>query len=311
MTDGEPSQPIQPLETADSDPRDIEIASLRDQLRAFQSAGNQLDAKVKAIQKELTNRNPERTKLPSNLKLPPLDKYGGTKHEDLLAWLFQMNEQLTLLQIDEDDTRIVFAGTALTGNAKTWYRAMRMEKVVKTWDDFQSSLKAHFFPIDPIRHARDQLHPLVQTGSVRDYTATFRHLISIIGNMSEDEKLDRYVRGLKTRTRNQVELKEPNSFEEACRLAEMIDVSNDRIFNRSVYPPRPQHRRQGPEPMDLNAIPEHREKPKFKKLTPEEKDRRRREGLCLYCGSSEHKLDGCPLRKPQGKGFQRPNRGAK
>jgi hypothetical protein len=62
--------------------------------------------------------------------------------------------------------------------------------------------------------------------------------------------------------------------------------------------------------MELNAIPDRRGQPKFKKLTPEEKERRRREGLCLYCGSNQHHLDGCNLRKPQGKGPQRPNRGA-
>ena len=291
-----------------------EIAALRAQLKDFQRAGNTLTNQVAALQAQL-NANLSRSapKLPSSLKLPTIDKYSGDKKEDLLAWLFQINEQLALLQINEEETRIVFAGTALTGNAKTWYRAMRTEGSVKTWADFQISLKAHFYPVDPVKHARDLLHPLTQTGSVRDYTATFRHLSAIIGNMSEDEKLDRYIRGLKTRTRGQVELKEPETFDEACRLAEMIDVSNDRIFgganhSRSAYPQRP--RRNGPEPMDLNAVSDRREKPKFKKLTPEEKERRRKEGLCLYCGSDKHKLDDCPLRKPQGKGPQRPNRGA-
>jgi hypothetical protein len=157
----------------------------------------------------------------------------------------------------------------------------------------------------------------VQSTSVRDYTAKFRHLCTIIGKISEEEKLDRYVRGLKTRTRFQVELKQPSTFDEACRLAEIIDVSNDRIFsnihtNRVVHPQQQHHkpRRDGPVPMEVNAIPEPKEKPKFKKLTPEEKERRRREGLCTYCGSNQHKLEECPLRKPQGKGPQRPNRGA-
>ena len=255
--------------------------------------------------------------MPPHFKLPTLDKYSGGKSEDLLAWLFQVNEHLTIMRIDDDETRIVFAGTALTGNAMTWYRAMRLEGSVESWEDFQHSLKAHFYPIDPVKRARDQLHDLKQTTSVRDYTASFRHLIAIISSISEDEKLDRYIRGLKTRTRGEVELKEPESFDEACRLAEMIDVSNDRIFgganhsrNRSSFVPFKQ-RRQGPEPMDLSAVTDHREKPKFKKLTPEEKERRRREGLCLYCGSDKHKLDDCNLRKPQGKGPQRPNRGAK
>jgi|JI7StandDraft_1071085.scaffolds.fasta_scaffold120524_2 hypothetical protein len=292
------------------------IAKLEADLKNFQHAGNRLQQKVSSLQEQLFAAQQNTPKLPSSLKLPTLDKYGGDKREDLLAWLFQVNEQLSLLQISDEEYRIVYAGTALTGNAKTWYRSMRMEGSVKTWAEFQTSLKAHFYPVDPIKHARDQLHPLQQTGSVRDYTATFRQLTAIIGTMAEDEKLDRYVRGLKTRTRREVELKEPDSFDEACRLAEMIDISNERVFggsnlNRSTFLPRVQPRRHnGPEPMDINALHNQKEKPKFKKLTPEEKERRRREGLCLYCGSDRHQLDGCPLRKPQGKGFQRPNRGA-
>jgi Ty3 transposon capsid-like protein len=298
-------------------PTDAEqIAKLEAELKSFSHAGNRLQQKVSILQEQLFAAQRHSSKLPSSLKLPSLDKYGGDKKEDLLAWLFQVNEQLSLLQISDEEYRIVYAGTALTGNAKTWYRSMRMEGSVKTWADFQTSLKAHFYPVDPIKHARDQLHPLQQTGSVRDYTATFRQLTAIIGTMAEDEKLDRYVRGLKTRTRREVELKEPDSFDEACRLAEMIDISNDRVFGgsnltRSTFLPRSQPRRHnGPEPMDINALHNQKEKPKFKKLTPEEKERRRRDGLCLYCGSDKHQLDGCPLRKPQGKGFQRPNRGA-
>ena len=290
-----------------------EIARLTAKLAKFQKAGVQLEDKVASLQSLLASMKPS-SKLPSSIKLPTIDKYSGDKREDLLAWLFQVNEHVTLAQINEDEIRIVFAGTALTGNAKTWYRSMRMAGEVTTWEEFQTNLKAHFYPIDPVKQARDQLHPLTQTTSVRDYTATFRHLCAIIGNMSEDEKLDRYIRGLKTRTRGQVELKEPETFDEACRLAEMIDVSNDRIFG-GLHSSRPANqfskpRRDGPVPMELNAIPAPGEKKKFQKLTPEEKERRRRDGLCLYCGSNQHHLDGCNLRKPQGKGPQRPNRGA-
>jgi hypothetical protein len=301
MPENPSSQPAAAsVEVPEPTAQERELTELRAQLKQFQRAGQILTAQVTTLQGQLDATLSKKSKLPSNIKLPPLDKYGGSKNEDLLAWLFQVNEQCTILQIEEDETRIVFAGTALTQNAKTWYRAMRLEGNVKTWDDFQISLKAHFYPVDPVKQARDQLHPLVQTGSVRDYTATFRHLIAIIGTMSEDEKLDRYIRGLKTRTRHDVELKEPDSFDEACRLAEMIDVSNDRAFggfsSARAYPPPPPAPNQGPEPMDLNAVSDPQEKPRAP-VTSEEKERRRREGLCFYCGSDKHKLDGCNLRK--------------
>jgi plasmid maintenance system killer protein len=304
---------------ADSRPKvpttEEKMAALEAEIAKFHTAGGQLQATVNSLQNQLITALTKPTNKPhsSSMRLPPLDKYSGNRNDDLLSWLFQVNEQLSLMHdIDNDEKRIVFAGQALTGNAKVWYRAMRIEKKIKTWEDFEDNLKKHFYPVNPVKQARDQLHNLSQTTSVRDYTATFRHLCAIIDNISEDEKLDRYVRGLKTRTRGQVELKEPDTFDEACRLAEMIDVSNDRIFgsSRPTFSVATKPRRQGPEPMDLGAVPEHRGKPKFKKLSPEEKERRKKEGLCLYCGSGEHQLDGCPLRRPQGKAPQRPNRGA-
>ena len=143
-----------------------EMAALKAELKRFQRAGNQLHATVNSLQGQLLASLTKSANKPhsSSMRLPPLDKYSGNKSEDLLSWLFQVNEQLSLMHdIDSDEKRIIFAGQALTGNAKVWYRAMRVENKLKTWQDFQTSLKAHFYPIDPIKHARDQLHPLTQT----------------------------------------------------------------------------------------------------------------------------------------------------
>jgi hypothetical protein len=43
--------------------------------------------------------------------------------------------------------------------------------------------------------------------------------------------------------------------------------------------------------MDLNAV-------SFKKITPEERQRRMDLRLCLYCGGSGHQVRGCPVKKP-------------
>jgi hypothetical protein len=43
----------------------------------------------------------------------------------------------------------------------------------------------------------------------------------------------------------------------------------------------------GPTPMDLSAV-------KGKKITPEERKRRRQGGLCMYCGDIKHFATSCP-----------------
>src|SRR6202022_1354180 len=52
----------------------------------------------------------------------------------------------------------------------------------------------------------------------------------------------------------------------------------------------------GPAPMDLSAV-------KGKKITPEERKRRREGGLCMYCGDSRHFAASCPrkLKAAEGK----------
>jgi len=103
-----------------------------------------------------------RSPLPHNFKAPNLESYSGHKGEDLRAWLFQANEQLDLLGVTDDEARIKIAGMALSKNAKTWYLSVRGPTCsdanrVTTWDQFQTALMAHFYPIDPIKQARDRI----------------------------------------------------------------------------------------------------------------------------------------------------------
>ena len=118
------------------------------------------------------------------------------------------------------------AGMALRKEAKVWYHFARnpdSPNRVTTWKEFTTQLRDNFCPIDPIKVARDRIADLRQVSSVRDYTSRFRQLTNIITNMSETEKLDRYVRGLKPRTRQEVDMKEPQTFIEAVKIAERID----------------------------------------------------------------------------------------
>ena len=44
--------------------------------------------------------------------------------------------------------------------------------------------------------------------------------------MSHDEKIDKYVRGLKPYIQKELLIKDPPTLEEACRIAERIDTIN-------------------------------------------------------------------------------------
>ena len=272
------------------------------------------------------------SRLPPGFKTPKLEPFVGKKGEDLTAWLFQAEEQFSLLYITDDDLRIRIAGMAFRGAAKTWYHSVRSDTLpeaerLSQWGPFKVSLIEEFSPVDPVKTARDQLADLRQEGSVREYTSRFRHLCTIINNISEAEKVDRYVRGLKARTRREVELRDPpvQTFAEASKIAERVDNNLDRVFTpRSPQPSNPQKRKDGPVPMELGMMQRGAggsgrplppdDKPRRGRLDPEERERRRSKGLCLYCGSGEHKLEDCKIKprtgRPQGNGQGRSPRGA-
>lgn len=231
--------------------------------------------------------------LPKNLRLPNFESYSGHKYEDLEAWIFQIEEYFSLLKIQDEELRIQIAGTALRKDARIWYRSARISEgdKIRSWEEFKIQIKNQFCPINPIKLARDKISELRQTTSVRDYTCQFRQLCTIISSMSEDEKLDRYIRGLKLRTRKEVEIREPSTFLEAVRIAEKMDICLDRVYQPSsrLFQQTRFYHQNGTTPMEINTLQ------KKGPISKEEKERRMKNNLCMYCGSSNHMRDKCPI----------------
>ena len=137
---------------------------------------------------------------------------------------------------------------------------------------------------------------------MRDYTAHFRRLCSTIRKIADEEKLDRYVRGLKYKIQKEVNLKNPATYLEATQLAERIDITFDRAY--SMSDDRPRDSKPMPTPMDLNAMEKGKRDPKAKErrkpLTDAEKQGRKDRNECLYGGSKDHQLADCPLKPRKG-----------
>ena len=73
------------------------------------------------------------------------------------------NNQLTL----DDQTKMNFASTLLTGTASNWwYMKVMSQATPTTWNDFKAAVVAEFVPFDHLRRTRDKLRNLVQHNSV-------------------------------------------------------------------------------------------------------------------------------------------------
>lgn len=86
----------------------------------------------------------------------------------------------------------------LGGDAQLWSRTVVATKPigVLTWPELKQLLLAHWRPVDARQKARDELALCKQTHTVEAYTSTFRRILLGLPHLTDDEALDRFVRGL-------------------------------------------------------------------------------------------------------------------
>ena len=188
------------------------------------------------------------------------------------------------------------------------------------WDEFVAEVRAQFRPENWSRRGRDELATMYQYSkeSVADFLHRFRATCLKIEHLSEDEKLDRFVRALQQDVRLQVELRNPATFHDAALFAERADAVLARTTghgsrqnwqqkkNKGGYRPPPTPAQtsgetstgQGPEPMEIGTM---RRKP----LTSAEIQQLRAQNACFYCRkpNAGHLARNCPEKKQkQGNG---------
>ena len=239
---------------------------------------------------------------------------GSSTQTDVGSWLFQLRQYLLLSHkaLADQAEGIVYAASFFRGHAALWWRS-QVEANGKvcpylTWESFAEAVKLQFRPVNAVKAARDCLASLTQQRSVQDYVSQFRILCLQIPDISEGEKMDRFVRGLKPQIQREVEMKEPQTFEEVIRMVERADAVEFRIRQRYAPPtqrtfsPRttaisaPTHitptfssapTTMGPTAMELGAI-------RLAPLTVAERERLRKIGGCFRCRKVGHISSQCP-----------------
>ena len=221
-------------------------------------------------------------------------------------WTFQMNLFIDYTQLPEAN-RVPYATTLLREEAATWWRSkVRRSEDKLTWEQFQEEITKHFQAKNHRKIARDRLANLKQTGSVKAYNAIFLAITTEIDNLDDAEALDKYTRGLKERTRKEVEMEDPYTLDRAMEIADRTDAvmygSRPDIDykNRNPTYQRYQDNRQGQydrssqhdRPRKLDAV-------QHKRLSPADKTRLLKNGACFICQEKGHLAKDCPKRRDQ------------
>lgn len=120
-----------------------------------------------------------------------------------------------------------------------------------------------------------------------DYTTYFRRLILTIGSdVSEAERLHRYIVGLQDTIREHVHMRELATFDEACQMAVRYEAMRKSIYSKAHYQREAKPQITQAVPMELGSLQKQPGKP-----SPQKKD------SCFYCGKSGHFAKECRKKK--------------
>lgn len=254
-----------------------EITNLRNALNHNQAgSSNALTQAISGLSSRPKTRRP--------------DSYTGKG--SITSWITHMNNYLASTP---DEEALQIAISYLDGAAHEWWIVYQktVEGVsIKTWSELAPALRIRFETLNKTKIARDKLAKWKQVKNVSAFNDDFLKIILDIPNISVEEQLDRYTRGLKPHIWKELCTREYENLTDAMRDAERVESAHRRLTPRAGRPATTlvnsgNGRNDGPTPMDIGTL-------QIKKLTPVERDQCRKEGRCFRCREKGHVAVNCP-----------------
>lgn len=275
----------------------------------------QLNERIAALEAE--TRPPQRPKV--NRPTP----FKGDRPK-LRTFLAQMDLYFAANAITRDNDQVLSAATYLEGTALDWFeprlrswfhetpeeRDAETNAIFNSYAEFVKRLKITFGDTDEKVSAAQRLNRLNQKGSAAHYASEFQQISSHL-EWDEQALADRFYRGLRDNVKDEIARLEhrPTTIHAMIEAAVRID---NRLFERKMERngganhvrqskgPRNNLTRKdnyGYAPMELDATVNG-------KLTNEERQRRRKLGLCYFCGKPGHRLAECTLKDKDNKALR-------
>ncbi|XP_034047298.1 multidrug resistance-associated protein 1-like [Thalassophryne amazonica] len=226
---------------------------------------------------------------------------------DIIPFLTQCDLHFELMSamFPSDRAKIVFIITHLTGRATAWASAewRRQSPACSTLQAFQTALRQVFQHTSPGREAARSLMCLLQGNRrVADYTIDFR-ILAAKSEWNPAALHDVFFQGLSPQIQDQlIAIDLPERLDELIALAIRTDR---RLADRPRRDVRAssQHAESalhvGPSASSSSSLPAAADEPMQlgrTRLTIEERQRRKDQGLCFYCGQAGHVVTECHAR---------------
>jgi len=221
---------------ADLDSKTVEANNISDRARRLEIANKtkalELDKKeLELIEKERASRKEkpkvnieyEQGDIPETNEKFKLDNksialFFGKKEEIVANWIIVTNNTMIVNKIP-DKHRISCVLPYLRDAALQFTLAYVAQNGYENWQSFTDKLKQTFEPIDLQRTLRMEIKYIQCSGSIDDYNRQFLILANRIVGLSEQDKLLHYTEGLRSKTRYEVDSKNPTRLDDAIIIA--------------------------------------------------------------------------------------------
>jgi len=153
---------------------------------------------MKMAIRSLSSSSNEGIKGPKTKVPDPKPFAGSRSSKEVENFLWDMAHYFKAVRTP-DAEKVDLTCMFLTEDAKLWWRTRSEDggrPPITTWEEMAAEIREQFLPSNTVWQARDNLHRLKHTGSVRDYVKTFSSLMLDIRNMSEEDKLFNFMKGL-------------------------------------------------------------------------------------------------------------------
>jgi len=277
----------------------------------------------------------------TRIKTRDPDPYDGNDPSKLRAFISQCKLVFRARpdDFDDDEVKITYAVSWLKGTAQRWYEPTlaleddQLPDFALRWDAFEDALKTTFGEPDPVNSATHRLDNLrmLDHHHITKYNVEFNEYSTITG-FDERALFAKYYKGLAPRIKDGLVYSgRPDTLAELRTRAMNLDLRywerRDEEKYRSAAvpssstppsgspstPPSKSSRSQSAQPKSVSrsstpSAPSSSKNDLSKilgpdgKLLPSEKERRRKNNLCMICGSKDHFSDKCDHRKDSASG---------
>ena len=260
-----------------------EIIGLRNEL---QGTRNELGTTQAALQQQQQQRHGIGSSgIGPKCKRPESFKGKGS----ITSWITHVSNYVGST---DPSSALTIAVSYLEGTAHEWwivFRETEEGKAIQTWPQLQPALIKRFDTLNKVKIARDKLAKWRQIKDVPSFNDDFQRIVLDIPNISVEEQIDRYTRGLKPYIWKELCTREYTCLNDAMRDAERVESAHRRLGknSRPDQAPKVRQAHDAPTPMDIGNV-------QLKKLTTAERDQCRKEGRCFRCRQKGHMASNCP-----------------